>query len=206
MHKIMYRIIYLILTSAIVSCTNSDNEFFYLNDDFDIIYMNDTSVTFYSKSCINPYEIFQSNGKFYINSRAYYCSDEMKVLDYKINLKIKETIDDIIIESDDSCFINFFRKSKSKFVKMDKLDFDFEWDKIKIRNYDNFDVDTSQIISRNKIPEIQLAKLWIISNPGYKLKTECTDCFYTTFIFYYKDEIVLKKTTSILPCWYNIIE
>jgi len=203
----MYRIIYLILITAIISCTSSDKEAFYLNDDFDIIYVNDTSVTFYSKSCINPYEIFQSNGKFYINSKAFYCSDEMKVLDYNIDLKIYENDDDITIESNDSCFINFFGKPKSKFVKMHNLNFDFELNSVEIIIYNDLHgIVRTDFFNKNEIDKILLSKLWIISNPNLKVELNEFTNPYIEFKFYKNDSVIFKRDYPVIPCWYNNLE
>jgi len=195
------------MTLLIWECTNSNNGILYVNDNLDLIYKNDTSFTFYSKKCFYPNEILKYQNNHYINSKAFFCTKDMNVLDYKIKLDIIENKKHIFIESNDTCFVKFFGRSFTKFKKIENINFRFQWDSLKIQFYnDSKEIVKTEYYKKNKIDKSLLTKLWVISNIKQKQLPPKLVNNYVIFSYYENDAIVFEKKLSSLPCWYNEIK
>jgi len=203
----MYKLIFfLAIVISFFECKNSNMNTIYINDKFDLIYKTGNSYRFYSKSCINASNLFILNSKYYISSKAFYCyifdSIENNTTFYNIKLELKEKNDYLLIESKDSCFANYFNKSKIKFSIIDNPDFSFMWDSCEVIFYNESKERVKRLFfQRDKIDKILSDKLWIISNPDFKLKQYDLEYLYVSFIFYEKNKITLKRDFSKLPCW-----
>ena len=184
---------------------NYNEEHYYINDKYDIIYANKDSFIFYSSHCIVPQNILKNDKILYLYSEAFYCLKNETSVD--VNMEISLKSNSLMLHSTDSCFINYFHSQNSTFYNIDQVKFNFKWDKLKIRYFSISKNNQYEVIKyRHNLSSEELLKYWIISQPDYRIGSNCQDCTLAKFYFFYNNKIVLSKEYQKLPCWYNNIE